>query len=82
MIAGFISGLAAGVDFLMPLNFPVRLSLEDLLKLWGAFFFLLFAWETARFRLIGRFCGEQSFTLPDPILHHIPAGWLRTRFTS
>lgn len=81
LITGSVSALAAGVDFFIPLNFPVRLSLEDLLKLWSAFFFLLFAWETARFRLIGRYCGEQSFMPPGHLLQHIPS-WLRARLTS
>lgn len=80
-VAGSIAVLATGVDFFMPLDFPVRLSVEDLLKVWAAFCFLLFAWETARFRVIGRFCGERSFTLPDQILRRTPQ-WLRGCLTS
>jgi hypothetical protein len=63
------------VDVVIPREWPLRLPVEDLLKTWSAFLFLLFAWDAARFRLIGQAGGENGITLPPTLLRYTPARW-------
>lgn len=41
----------AAIDALVPSELSLRLSFEDLCKVWAAFFLFLFAWETLKERL-------------------------------
>lgn len=68
-------------DLLLPHNMPLRLSFEDLSKTWSGFAFLLFAWEAARFRLVGKPQGEESLQLPAFIASRVPLRW-RSRLAS
>lgn len=62
-------------DLLLPHAMPLRLSLEDLAKTWAGFAFLLFAWEGARFRLIGQAQGDESMVLPEYLVSRAPRSW-------
>ena len=59
-------------DVLLPHDLYLRLSLEDLSKAWAGFAFLCFAWETARFRLIGEPAGEVPLTVTTAVLNRLP----------
>jgi hypothetical protein len=45
-IAGVFFGLMMFADVFLPHNMVLRLSIEDLSKLWSAFFLFKFAWDT------------------------------------
>ena len=62
-------------DLVLPHEMYLRLSLEDLAKTWAGFAFLSFAWETARFRLIGQPAGEESLRLAPAITRRLPQTW-------
>lgn len=62
-------------DALIPHDMVLRLSLEDLCKSWSGFFFLYFAWEAARFRLLGAPRGERGLRLPEALLKRAPQSW-------
>ncbi|MDZ4306446.1 hypothetical protein [Allopontixanthobacter sp.] len=81
LVAGGLSGAMLAVDFVWPKDMVLRLSVEDLLKSWSGFFFLLFAWEAARFRLVGQPQGERAARFPDSLISKVPARW-RDRFTA
>lgn len=49
---GFFA-IMMGFDALVPHNMLMRLSIEDLAKTWAAAMFFGFAWQTARFHLLG-----------------------------
>ena len=59
-------------DVLLPHDMFLRLSLEDLSKVWAGFAFLSFAWETARFRLVGEPAGEPSLSFDSSLLDRLP----------
>jgi hypothetical protein len=59
-------------DLLLPHDMFLRLSLEDLSKTWAAFAFLSFAWETARFRLVGEPAGERPLSVNAGLLNRLP----------
>ena len=69
------------LDLLLPHNMPLRLSFEDLTKTWSGFAFLLFAWEAARFRLIGQAEGEKGLRIPYYLTSRVPRIW-RSRLES
>ncbi len=46
VLAGGLFSLMMLVDTVLPYRFPMRLSIEDLAKLWSAFFLFKFAWDT------------------------------------
>lgn len=59
----------------MPHDMAFRLSFKDLAKSWSGFFFLVFAWEAARLRLIGVRDGERGMTLPRLLVGIAPCSW-------
>jgi hypothetical protein len=46
VLAGGFFTLMLMVDTVLPYGFPMHLSIEDLAKLWSAFFLFKFAWDT------------------------------------
>ena len=59
-------------DVILPHEMYLRLSLEDLSKVWAGFAFLSFAWETARFRLVGEPAGEAPLSVTPAVLDRLP----------
>ena len=59
-------------DVVFPHGMFLRLSLEDLAKTWAGFAFLSFAWETARFRLVGEPAGEAPLSVTPALLDRLP----------
>lgn len=49
--AGLFAGIMLIFDIFVPSAMPLRLSIEDLAKTWGAAMFLGFSWQTAGFHL-------------------------------
>jgi hypothetical protein len=46
VLAGGFFCIMLLVDTVLPYGFPMHLSIEDLAKLWSAFFLFKFAWDT------------------------------------
>jgi hypothetical protein len=46
VLAGGFFSIMLATDVVLPYGFPMRLSIEDLSKLWSAFFLFKFAWDT------------------------------------
>jgi hypothetical protein len=46
VLAGFFFGVMFMTDIVIPYSVPMHLSIEDLAKLWSAFFLFKFAWDT------------------------------------
>lgn len=46
ILAGVLFGIMFATDVVLPYGFPMHLSIEDLAKLWSAFFLFKFAWDT------------------------------------
>lgn len=72
--AGFAFAIMMLCDVALPHDMPLRLSFEDLSKTWSGFAFLAFAWEAARFRLVGVAAGEEGLRLPPVLLAWLPQG--------
>lgn len=72
IVAGVLIFAMTVCDLLLPHAMPLRLSVEDLLKTWAAFFFLCFGWEAARFRLVDRSPPARQFALPAGLANRLP----------
>ena len=79
--AGVAFVLMMVCDLVLPHEMFLRLSLEDLLKTWAGFAFLSFAWEAARFRLVGEPAREESMSVSPALLERMPRG-LATRLSN
>ena len=83
VLAVGLTGAMMCFDLLIPKQLPLRLSGEDLLKVWASWFFFRFAWEAVRFRLVSQPAGQPAFAVPEKLLAMVPGRLRRllvTRF--
>ena len=50
-LGAIFTGIMMVIDTFMPAQMMLRLSAEDLSKLWGTFFLFLFAWEILKYKI-------------------------------
>ncbi len=50
-MGAIFTGIMIVIDTFMPSHMMLRLSAEDLSKLWGTFFLFLFAWEILKYKI-------------------------------